>query len=278
VTRLITVRRTLAAAAVTPVLLTGLVACGSDSGGTDAGAGTDTSQSASGSGVQSDFKPGDSVEPADFSGLLADGFANITTAHATLKGDVGTGTLAGKGDIDYSGDSPATAMTITSGLFGSDGAEVRLVDGVMYVNIGQLSGDKFWKIDLDDPDSPFGSLGSQIDPKSSVELLEKGLTSVEYVGEEDSLDHYRASVDPQALVKDLGGPMASRGASALPDSIDYDVWLDDDNRLNKLTFAMGDAATLEMALSDFGADVTIEAPPADAVAEMPDVFGNAGTA
>jgi hypothetical protein len=266
VTRLITVRRTLAAAAVTPVLLTGLVACGSDSGGTDAVAGTDTSQSASGSGVQSAFKPGDSVEP------------NITTAHATLKGDVGTGTLSGKGDIDYSGDSPATAMTITSGLFGSDGAEVRLVDGVMYVNIGQLSGDKFWKIDLDDPDSPFGTLGSQIDPKSSVELLEKGLTSVEYVGEEDSLDHYRASVDPQALVKDLGGPMASRGASALPDSIDYDVWLDGDNRLNKLTFAMGDAATLEMTLSDFGADVTIEAPPADAVAEMPDVFGNAGKA
>jgi hypothetical protein len=265
---LIAVRRTLVAVALAPVLLTGLVACGSDSGDTHE-TGSDTSQSAPDPGVE----PGDSVEPADFSDLLADGFASITTAHATLDGDFGTGDLTGEGDVDYSADQPAMAMTLDSELFGSGGAEARLVDGAMYLNLGQLSQDKFWKLDLDDPDSPFGALGSQIDPKSSVELLEKGLTSVEYVGEEDSLDHYRAVVDPKALLERLG-PMASSGASSLPKSIDYDIWLDDENRLNKLTFAMGDAASLEMTLSDFGADVSVEAPPADEVTEMPDVFSN----
>lgn len=274
-TRLITLRRTLAAAAVTPVLLTCLVACGSDSGSDETG--SDTSQSAPEPESQAgDLQAGDSVDPADFSDLLADGFANITTAHATLDGDTGAGSLTGEGDVDYSGDSPATAMTIDSELFGADGAEVRVVDGVVYLNLGTLSRDKFWKLDLDDPDSPFGALGSQIDPKSAVDLLEKGLTSVEYVGAEDSTDHYRASVDPKAIVKELG-PLGSAATSALPDSIDYDIWLDDENRVTKLTFAMGDSATLEMTLSDFGADVSIEAPPADEVAEMPDVFSSPGT-
>ena len=271
-TRLIPVRRTLVTLALTPVLLTGLVACG----GGDSGS-TATDPAGSAAPAASGLEPGASVEPADFSDRLADGFASIDTAHATMTGDFGPSSITGEGDVDYGGDSPAAAMTMSGATFGSSDAELRLVDGAMYLNIGQLSQDKFWKIDLDDPNSPFGALGSQLDPMSAVKLLEKGLTSVTYVGSEDSLDHYQATVDPQSFL-DAMGPMASAGGSSMPKSLDYDIWLDGDNRLTKLTSTMGDLGSLEMTLSDFGKDLTIEAPPADQVTEMPGMFFSAGPA
>ena len=271
VTRLLAARRTLAALAAAPLLVTGLVACGGDDSEPEADASaSDTSQAV----AESDADAGDSVEPADFADRLADGFANITTAHTTMKGDFGTSSMSGEGDVDYSGDTPAVAMTMSSEVFGADDAEVRLVDGVMYLDIGGLTQGKFWKLDLDDPDSPFGALGSQLDPKSSVEVLEKGLKSVTYVGAEDSLDHYTATVDPQALVDHMGGAMGSEAAPSLPDSFEYDVWLDDENRVNKLTTTMGDVGSVEMTLSDFGAEVDIEAPPADDITEMPGMFSS----
>jgi hypothetical protein len=252
-TRLISVRRSLAALAVTPVLLTGVVACGWGDDGSKA------------------------TDPADLADRLADGFDNVTTAHVSMTSTMAGGDMTGEGDIDYTGDSPATAMTMSGGLFGSDEVDARLVDGTLYMNMGQLSQGKFWKIDLDDPDSPFGMFGSQIDPRSSVELLEKGMTSVTYVGEEDSLDHFRASVDPKALLAGLGDKEAAAGSSALPKPADYDIWLDDESRLTKLTFAMGDISSVEMAMSDWGKDVSIEAAAADEVTTMPNAFPSPGT-
>jgi hypothetical protein len=274
-TRLISVRRSLAALAVTPVLLTGLVACGGDDDGGSSATDPAASSGSSDSPAPSDggLEAGDSVEPADFADRMAEGFASITTAHATMSGDFGS-QMHGEGDVDYGGDSPSSAMTV-SGMMGAGDTDVRLIDGVMYMNLGQLSKGKFWKIDLNDPNSPFGSLGSQLDVKSSVELLEKGMTSVEYVGAEDGLDHFTATVDPSVLLEAMG-PEASSEASTLPKSLDYDIWLDEDNRVNKLSFTLGKLGTLEMTLSDFGKDVTIEAPPADQVTDMPDMFSSPG--
>jgi hypothetical protein len=255
--------------------MTGLVACGGDDDGGSTATDPVASSGSSESSAPADggLEAGDSVEPADFADRMAEGFASMTTAHATMSGDFGS-QMHGEGDVDYGGDSPSSAMTV-SGMMGAGDTDVRLVDGVMYLNLGQLSKDKFWKIDLNDPDSPFGSLGAQLDVKSSVELLEKGMTSVEYVGPEDGLDHFTATVDPEVLLEAMG-PQASAGASALPKSLDYDIWLDEDNRVNQLSFTLGKLGTLEMTLSDFGKDVTIEAPPADQVTDMPDMFSSPG--
>lgn len=199
----------------------------------------------------------------------------MTTAHVTMTADLGAaGSTRGEGDADYSADRPAVAMTMSSDMMpGGDGMDVRLVDGVLYLDLGALSKDKFWKLDLDDPDSPFGAMGAQLDPQSSVGLLEKGLESVTYVGDEDGLAHYEATVDPEALRDAMGPTGAARGAD-LPNSFDYDIWLDDQDRVTKLTSTMGDLGSVEMTMSDFGSDVSVEAPPADQVTEMPDLFGD----
>lgn len=278
-TSLSTVRRTLAALAAVPLLLTGLAACGDDPGAT---AGDPARTSALGAPV-ADLAPGEDVDTEEFADLLAAGVAKLDTAHLTLKSEMGAaGTMTGEGDADYRGDQPVAQLRITSD-FVADGIEARIVDGALYLDLGALSHDKFWKLDLDDPDSPLGALGSQLDPRSAVDLLAKGLEEVSYVGPDGDLDHYRASVDPQAVVDGLGG-LGSMGkhldgadATAVPKSLDYELWLDDQGRVTRLTSSMGDLGSVEMTMSDFGADVSVEAPPADQVTEMPSMFGNPGT-
>lgn len=268
-TRPTAVRRTLAALATTPLLLAGLAACGDDSG---ASAAEDPTSSAAAPSLE----PGQDVEPADFTDRIRDGFEQLTTAHATFDAELDGGSMTGEGDVDYRADKPAVAMAVDSDTLVGSGIEIRLVDGVMYVNLGEVTQDKFWRLDLDAPDNPFGTLGSQLDLKGSVELLEKGLESVTYAGEEDGLDHYEVTVDPQALVEQLG-PAGVAGAPSLPDSIEYDLWLDDQSRVNRLSYEMGELASVEMTLSDFGADVTVKAPSPGEIADMPKYFGDLGS-
>ena len=261
VTTTLAVRRSLAAAALSSLALTGLVACGDSDGDDRRGPRAHVErqpQRHAPARAASDLQAGDTVSAADFTDLMAAGFENITTAHVTVETQAGMlGGMSGEGDVDYTGDSPATSMAMSSDTLGSD-LEAIMVDGVMYMNMGDLSGNKYWKIDLNDKSGPFGSLGSQLDPKSSMDLLEKGLDSVTYVGPEDvagqSLDHYSASVDPSALLSEMGGS-ASSGAAGLPKKFTYDIWLDDQNRLTKLTLDMGSAGSMTTELSGWGADV-----------------------
>jgi hypothetical protein len=270
VTSQLSVRRILATLAAVPLLLTGLAACGDDSAST---AHDPAGTSAKGAPA-ADLAPGDDVDPADFADLLAAGVGSMTTAHITIRSEMGAGaSMTGEGDADYRGEQPVAAMTMTSDLTAGE-IEVRLVDGALYLNLGALSHDGFWKLDLDDPHSPLGALGSQLDPRSAVDLLEKGLETVTYVGADGGLDHYRASVDPQPVLDALGamGSMGEAGAPAVPKSLDYDLWLDDQSRVTRLTSTMGDLGSVEMTMSDFGADVSVQAPPADQVTQMPSMF------
>ena len=276
-TSLIPVRRPLAGLAAVPLLLTGLTACGDDPDSTAADPAGTSAQGA----PAADLAPGADVDAADFADLLAAGAARMTTAHLTMRSELGAaGSMTGEGDADYRGDRPVAVMTMTSDFSGD--LEVRLVDGALYVNLGDLSHDTFWKLDLDDPDNPFGALFSRLDPRSAVDLLEQGLESVTYVGSDGGLDHYRATVDPRPVLDALGGtgPMGKpgrAGAPAVPKSLDYDLWLDDEGRVTRLTSTMGGLGSVELTMSDFGADVSVEAPPADQVTEMPPMFGSPGS-
>jgi hypothetical protein len=280
VTRLITVRRTLAATAIAPLLATGLVACGDD----------DSGASASGTGqvaLSSDLSEGDTVEPAEFVKTVTDGVEASTTAHMTMDISAGsTGSVTAEGDVDYTTTPPSMAMTMT--LPGAAGGQsmgdmdIRMVDGVIYMSMGQLTQDKFWKIDPSDPKGPLASMGmdkmmDQMDPAKALETMQDGISKVTYVGEEDGLDHYELTVDMKKMMDSMGGTLPDGVQGQMPDSITYDLWLDDQNRFTKMSMddlpMGGTSGSMEMTVSDWGKDVDIEAPPADQVTDMPD-FGS----
>jgi hypothetical protein len=150
-----------------------------------------------------------------------------------------------------------------------------MLDGIMYVQIPGMSAGKFVKFDLSDPSSPLGSLGAQLDPREMFKSFQDGIDSVTFVGEEDvdgeSLSHYSVVVDSNAILESMG--QNPPGGGALGDKVTYEIWLDGDNRLRRMTADMGSLGTMELTVSDFGKDVSIETPSPDQVTEMP---GSAG--
>jgi len=276
-TRTLAVRRSLVAL-VLPLAAAGLTACNDDSSDGSSSSSSGSSASSPAEAASSDAgspaaSAGDSVEPAAFVDRLEEGIKKSTTAHVSMSLDTGAmGTMTGKGDLDYSTSSkPGVAMTLSSDALGGD-MDVRLVDQVMYMSIPKMTHDKFVKVDLDDPSNPLGAAGlSGLDPLSSLQALEKGTKSVTYVGQEEvdgrQLDHYELSVDTADLLDSMG--QKSSSGAGLPATIDYQLWLDDQQRVAKLSMDMGEQGSLEMSVTDWGTEVDIEAPPADQVMEMP---------
>ena len=126
------------------------------------------------------------------------------------------------------------------------------------------------------------------DPRSLLDALEAVSGDIETVGTEElrgvSTTHYRASIDPSKL--DDVVPPAKRDklsgslSELLEDSgleeVPLDVWLDEDGLVRKFEVAVSaephgasdpveSSASLE--LYDYGSDVDIAVPPAEAVAD-----------
>jgi hypothetical protein len=269
-----TLRRSLAAAALAPLLVAGLAACGDDDSGSQA---EDSTPAAA---VLTGLQKGDEVDPGDFVDTVSDGVEASTTAHMTMKVGLGSmGEMSGEGDLDYTADPPELAMTMNLPMAAGTKTEMRFVDGILYMSMGDLSGGKFWKLDPSDSDGPLGDMGGmldQVDPLGSLQKVEPAIDTVTYVGDEDvdgqSLDHYELTVDPAKLAKTMDLPAEAK--AQLPDELTYDIWLDDEDRLSKMHMDLpvaGAESSIDVTASDWGKDVTIEAPPSDEIAEMPDL-------
>jgi hypothetical protein len=285
-----TLRRSLAAAALAPLLLSGVAACGDDSGSdgssaSDSGSGSDSSGdggAAAGSLVLADLDEGDEVSPDEFVSTVADGLESSTTAHMTMTMEMGGQTVTeSQGDVDYTTDPPSMTMTMGGGVTGE--MEMVMVDGVVYMKSDMLTSGKYWKIDPSDPDGAFGQMGfdkllDQSDPAAALESMKDGISTVTFEGTEDvdgrELDHYAMTVDPSAMLDELGTDVPSEAAKGMPDAITYDLWLDDEDRFAQMqmdTEIMSQDMTMEMTVDDWGKDVSIEAPPAGEVTDMPDM-------
>lgn len=273
-TRQLTVRRTLAAAAIAPLLATGLVACG-DGGSGSSSAADSTAQVA----LSSDLAEGDTVDPDEFVKTVTDGVEASTTAHLTMKVSAGTsGTMTAEGDVDYTSAPPSLAMTMSMPVGGGE-MDIRLVDGIVYLSMGQLTQGKFWKIDPSNAKGPLASLGmdkmmDRMDPAKVLGSMKDGISKVTYVGAQDGLHHYELTIDTKKMLDATGADVPRSAQSQLPDTVTYDLWLDEQNRLTKMTMGdlpMGGGGSMELNVSDWGKDVDIEAPPAGQVTEMPDL-------
>lgn len=269
-------RRGAAAATLSVLALGGLAACGDDSSGGDSA--TDTTNAAA--AISDDLDEGDEVDPAEFVRIVTDGLEASTTAHITMDMSLGSaGEMTAEGDVDYTTDPAQVAMTMANPMGGGD-MDVRMVDGIFYLSMGDLTQGKFIKLDPSEPDGPLAGMGldkmlDQMDPSQALKGMEDGLSTVVYAGEEDGLDHYELTVDIQKAVEQMGGALPEAALADLPEELTYDLWLDDEGRFTRMTMdelPMGQmSGSMELAVSGWGEDVDIEAPAADQITEMPDL-------
>ena len=277
--RSLTLRRTLALTA-TSVLLAGLTACGGDDAGTATDEPTTASSSAAGDPTESSDteEESDAAEPAegdevDADQFLADfkaGVEDATTAHMSMTTGAGGMDITAEGQVDYTTDPPSMAIEMTNPMGGDQTMDIRLVDGKFYMNMGQLSQGKFYELSLDDPSSPLGDMSSlteSMDPVRSFEQFASGLDTVTFVGTEDvdgeDLDHYVLTLDT-TKVDALKGT-----GTEVPKTLEYDLWLDSEDRMRQVQIDLGSAASVDMKIFDWDEPVEIEAPAASEIAPMP---------
>lgn len=276
--RSLTARRTLAAAALAPLLLTGFAACGDDQDDS----GSTAKDPGAGAFLLSSLDEGDRVDPDDFVDTVADGVEESTTAHLEMQVSMGD-VLAtdASGEIDYTTTPPSLHMSME--LPGAGTTDMVLVDGSYYLQMGETTGGKYWKVDLADEDGPLAGMGldkllDQSDPLGALKAMKPGIDTVTFEGNEEvegrDLDHYQLTIDMQTALKSYGGDLPGEATDAMPKSVTYDLWLDEEDRFAQMTMdypVMGQEMSMEMSLDDWGKAVTIEAPPADEITEMPDL-------
>lgn len=160
-------------------------------------------------------------------------FKDGKSAHVTM--DLGS-TGKGQGDIDFASTKPSLDLTIAGGQAGS--AEVRLVDGVMYLK-SSMAGQKWLKMDS----SVAGSAG--FDPSTMFDQLKnvKGGTDL-------GNGHWKVE--------------EGNGISA-------DLYFDSNDLLQKSVVTGAGTGPITVTYSNWGEQVSVQAPPKDQVTEMPNL-------
>ncbi len=251
-------RRT-AAALVLPLALATLAACGSESADEPTG-----SSAAADPGLEA----GEEMPAEDFVDILEEAVDAESAAHVTITADGQSG-MDMEGDMDYSTTPPSSRMTIQDDTAGGE-VEVIQVGKVSYLKAPE-QGDKYLKMDMSGLDSLTGG-GIGLDPGATLGKMKDAVKTVTYQGAEDvdgeEMTRYTLVLDTRKL---MGPEMAEMAELAeLPEESTYEIWFDEDGLYRQLVSDLGEAGgKVTMKLSDWGKDVSIEAPPADQVMEMP---------
>lgn len=279
-----TLRRTTAATAATALLLA-LSACSneeepsaSDEATTESSTTSEPTESDSSSPAEEPTDgaaaEGEVVDNAQFLDDMVSGLEQSTTAQLTMTSDFGGTGFDAEGEVDYTTTPVSMELRIGAGAISEEETELRLVDGVMYMNLGAMSNGRFVRFDLNDPKSlPPGMSGltEQMDPLSAFKQLEPALKSVTLVGtdevEGEQLDRYALVVD----TKKLESMQELPSQAGIPDEVAYDLWFDDEFRIRRMEMVMETAQpiTLEAEFSEWGTPVDIAAPPKSQVVEPP---------
>lgn len=244
--------RRLAPAALVPLLAVGLVACGQDP------------------------SPGDEVDAKEFAERISEAAGESSSAEIDMELTSSGLVTTTQGQVDYTGDEPAIAMAMNAPAIGDQEIRTTLVDGTMYLSMPgqQASGSVWYRIDLDDPNNPLADLmgGMEaIDPRQSIESFGKGLTKVVYRGEESvegvETKHYEVTGETSSVTSGTG---AGKGAaSKLPDTLTYDVWLDEEDRLIQMEADLDQQGSMSLTMTEWGEPVDVAAPPEDQVRDYP---------
>nr|WP_246297345.1 LppX_LprAFG lipoprotein [Janibacter cremeus] len=207
---------------------------------------------------------GKPFDPEEFTGKLEAAVDETPTVHIDVEVRMGESTNATASGAQ---DLSRNALDMDVDLGGQQLGYL-LVDGQYY-----LAQPPKWVPVEEDSDNPMVgqtlqqiqilSMRNQLD--AFVAGLEKaGIKGKEKVGGIQTT-HYTASVDSQRALAELGMEKAPGTA----EKILYDVWLDGDDLIRKMSFSANDVSA-EVTASEWGQPVDISEPKSSEIAQVPD--------
>lgn len=191
-----------------------------------------------------------------------------------------------RGAIDFERDAARFTVSLAGlGIPGLGDAEIeaRVVDGRLYLELGAVAGALLGGSWAEVPLDTVG--GFSTDPTGFLDML-RGVTKVERIGTETirgvEATHFRGTIslaDAIDRAPDARREALRRALGAAGAEVPVDVWVDGRDRPVRFaaTVAAGGVdASVRLDLFDYGADITVTAPPADAVTSLEGLLG--GTA
>jgi len=215
------------------------------------------------------------VEQAAFV-LTAGNFSELGSEASAAKSYSFQATIGAAGQsLDMVGAVNGTDVQLSETVPGLDTPiEIRVVDGVVYVNLGPGTSNLFWQVDPNST-NPFAAsmteATNQASVTDSIEAVKSAIVSVTPTGAPEDIDG--VSTQAYAVVVDttkISGQAAEGFAAAaeqgvqIPTQITYTYWVGDDKLPRKMTMELMGTMT-EMRFTNWGGAVAIEAPPADQI-------------
>ncbi|MHA7135323.1 LppX_LprAFG lipoprotein [Oerskovia turbata] len=262
--------RGIAALSVATVGVLGLAACSTGASAPESSSSAPAeSEKAPAKGASADLTPENFVQRISDAQLAA---GSVSMATSTQVQGV---SMDMTGDVVFTDGSQNLSMTMT--VPGSGEMQIRFVDDVFYMNMGELSQNKFVAIDPADPSNPMASsfegLTEQMDPSASTEALQGAITSIEKKGEPVDIDgvkaqEYTVTVDTTKLSDGTLQEQAEAAGTPLPETLTYQYWVDADDLMRKIVMDVMGTST-EMTFSKWGEDLAITAPTAEEISTEP---------
>lgn len=219
---------------------------------------------------------GASLSQADFFSKVTSSQADAESFHVSMTMDVAGQTVEAEGDAKI-GSSPADmAMSLTMDMSAmGPGApeefEMRWVDEVMYMKLGEMTDGKFAAIDLTDESNPLGQMYDQMldgmDP-GSIARFEDAVSEFEKSGDPIRLDGveaqpYRVEVDT-SKVKDAFGDLPKEAVEAMPKTLSFTMYIGPDDLPRRMKMQLPTPGAVQgsmtMDYSDWGEPVDIVKP------------------
>lgn len=200
--------------------------------------------------------------------MLAASWKKGGTASVTMESSSGESTSTTNGVVDYTTSPPSMSLTTAVAAMGGQQSKIIVQGGNIYMDMGDVTGGKFMKMPTEGEGSELIDL-SQLDPSKAFEQLGGGLKQVKSLGKEKikggTFRRYDAMVTTENLAKNL--PKEAR--ASLPERVLYSFWFDDSDLVRQVAVDMGKTGTTTMAYDNWGQKVTIKAPAAKDVTQMP---------
>lgn len=205
-----------------------------------------------------------------FGSTIGDAMIASGSVHLSMAGTIMGQELAAEGDQKIGKKLADNQLGVTMQLLGMD-AEMRLLDEVVYVNLGALTQGKFATIDLNDTSNPlveqFGGMADQADIAAQFETFKDAISGFEKAGKPQKIDGvtaqpYLITVDAKKLAKAQGD-----GNGQIPESLESTIFVGPDNLPRRMVIELqGQALTLD--LSRWGEPVSIEKPADSEITEF----------
>ncbi len=216
---------------------------------------------------------GEEVPVEDFLAMLrSPGEEVMSSYELDMVVTTGGQTMEMAGEVDLGGGQPSVDADLT--MPGLGATRMIVVDGSAYVSMPGVTDEGMF---LEVPQGELEDSGAgldDIDVASTWEDWDEGAGQVVYAGLEDvdgeELRRYEIVVDVQAVLDASGqtGSDAAEASAALGDEITYDVWVDEDDLVRRISYTAAGAVT-EMTIDRWGEPMDIEAPDPEDVQPMP---------